>query len=311
MNFFLQMNRYFMWISLIIGVGILLGGCSSPNEETIPTPTIPLPASFDGDLAYQYVVAQMEFGPRYPGSDGHTAVKEWIQASMVGLGWEVAAEEQNFNDIKIQNILATRGIFQAEVPWIVIGAHYDTRRYADHDPDPNLRSEPVPGANDGASGVAVLMELARSLPENLSVNLTLAFFDAEDNGGINGGDWIQGSRAYAESLTTHPDFVIIVDMIGDSDQNIYLEQSSDIFLAGEIWETAENIGVDTFIFEQKYRIIDDHTPFLTLGIPAVDIIDFDYTYWHTTHDTLDKVSAESLQNVGDVLRQWLVQSFGS
>jgi Zn-dependent M28 family amino/carboxypeptidase len=305
------MNRYFVWLSLIFGMVVSLVGCASLTEEVVVTPTFPVPVSFDGELAYQLVAAQMEFGPRYPGSEGHADVKEWIQASMVDLGWDVVAEEQEFNSIKIQNITATKGGFQAEVPWVVLGAHYDTRQYADQDPDLNLRSESVPGANDGASGVAVLMALARSLPEDLSVNLTLAFFDAEDNGGIDGGEWIQGSRAYAESLTKYPDYVIVVDMIGDSDQQIYLEQSSDIFLAGEIWETAEELGVDTFIFEQKYRIIDDHTPFLELGIPAVDIIDFDYPYWHTSHDTLDKVSAESLQNIGDVLRQWLVQSFGS
>ena len=96
-------------------------------------------------------------------------------------------------------------------------------------------------------------------------------------------------------------------MVGDADQQIYRETTSDPDLMDDIWGVAEDLGKTSFINEEKYAIIDDHTPFLNAGIQAVDIIDFDYPYWHTTEDTLDKVSPESLSNVGDVLLEWLIR----
>ncbi len=189
---------------------------------------------------------------------------------------------------------------QTKLPQIIVGAHYDSRMLADQDPGPG-RNLPVPGANDGASGVAVLLELARTLPSN-SIPLALVFLDAEDNGGLNGQDWIMGSRAYVASLDFRPRAVIILDMIGDADLNIYMERNSDQRLVTEIWAQAASLGYrQYFIPTYKYSMIDDHTPFLEAGIPAVDIIDFDYPYWHTTADTPDKVSAASLQIVGEVL----------
>jgi Zn-dependent M28 family amino/carboxypeptidase len=105
-----------------------------------------------------------------------------------------------------------------------------------------------------------------------------------------------------------PRAVIIVDMVGDADLNIYKERNSDPEIMDEIWGTAKRLGYESkFIPDYKHSMLDDHTPFLEAGIPAVDIIDFDYPYWHTTQDTPDKVSAESLQVVGETLRAWLVQ----
>jgi Zn-dependent M28 family amino/carboxypeptidase len=125
---------------------------------------------------------------------------------------------------------------------------------------------------------------------------------------LPGWDWILGSSALAESLpeTKLPEAVIIVDMIGDADLNIYMERNSDGDLTREIWNTAAELGyAKSFIPEYKFAMLDDHTPFLQRGIRAVDLIDFDYPYWHTTQDTLDKVSAESLNIVGDTLYQWI------
>jgi Zn-dependent M28 family amino/carboxypeptidase len=134
----------------------------------------------------------------------------------------------------------------------------------------------------------------------------LVFFDAEDNGRIEGWDWILGSRAFVDQLAGQPDAVVIVDMIGDADLNIKMETSSTLSLVVEIWEQANALGYsDHFIPRPGYRILDDHTPFLQAGIPAVDIIDFDYPYWHTTEDTIDKISAQSLQVVGETLLAWL------
>ena len=262
------------------------------------------PELFDGQRALADVEAQVAFGPRTPGSAGHAQVQEWMRAELSAAGWDSRIQSTERLGHPIQNVIAFRG---DEPPKIILGAHYDTRMIADNDPDLGKRLEPVPGANDGASGVAVLLELARVLPED-SVPVWLVFFDAEDNGRIEGWDWILGSRAFVDELEYRPEAVVIVDMIGDADLNIYKERNSNPILTEEIWEIAAELGYEqSFIPEPKYSMFDDHTPFLEAGIPAIDIIDFDYPYWHTTGDTVDKVSAESLETVGRTLQEWIFQ----
>jgi glutaminyl-peptide cyclotransferase len=263
----------------------------------------PAPVSFDSSHAYADVQTQVAFGPRIPGTDGHVQIREWMRAELESAGWMVEVQQTERMGHPIYNIIAKRN---AKPPQIILGAHYDTRMFADNDPDTSKRNEPVPGANDGASGVVILLELARSLPKD-TVPVWLVFFDTEDNGRIEGWDWILGSRAFAEEMTVRPQAVVIVDMIGDADLNIYLEKNSNVTIRTEIWSTAKKLGYGKqFINEEKYSMEDDHTPFLEAGIPAVDLIDFDYPYWHTTQDTPDKVSAESLQAVGDTLWHWVV-----
>ena len=261
-------------------------------------------ASFDSSHAYADVQTQVAFGPRIPGSAGHAQAEAWMRAELESAGWKVEVHESERMGHPIRNIIAKRN---DEAPQIILGAHYDTRMIADNDPDTSKRSEPVPGANDGASGVAVLLELARSLPAD-TAPVWLVFFDTEDNGKIEGWDWILGSRAFAEEIPIAPRAVVIVDMIGDADLNIHLEKNSDVAIRNDIWSTAEKLGHGKqFINTEKFSMLDDHTPFLEAGIPAVDIIDFDYPYWHTTQDTPDKVSAESLQAVGDTLLNWVLE----
>jgi hypothetical protein len=260
-------------------------------------------ASFDGHRAYEDVKYQISLGPRPPGSRAHSRTIEWIVRELNQHGWSVEVQESWKMDHPIRNIVAKRG---TGTPWIVLGAHYDTRIYADQDPDPKKRILPVPGANDGASGVAVLIELARTIPESLDKQIWLVFFDAEDNGRVPSWDWILGSQAFVEQLHGTPDAAVILDMIGDADLNIYLERNSSPSLSAAIWAQAAALGhADSFIPVPKHSMIDDHTPFLNAGIPAVDIIDFDYPYWHTLGDTADKVSAESLQVVGETILAWL------
>ena len=192
--------------------------------------------------------------------------------------------------------------------WVILGAHYDSRISADQDPDLNMRHLPVTGANDGASGVAVLLELARSLPQDLDREVWLVFFDLEDQGNQEGWEWILGSRAFADSLEGKPDAVVIIDMIGDADLNLYREANSDPQLTDQIWGLADELGYSSiFINSVKFSILDDHLPFIEKGIPAIDIIDFDYPYWHTVQDTADKVSAQSLEVIGRVLHTWLTR----
>jgi Zn-dependent M28 family amino/carboxypeptidase len=257
---------------------------------------------FDGQRALSDVQTQVAFGSRMVGSEGHAKVEEWIRTELESAGWTVTVQDTQQMGHPVRNIIAKRNDTD---PQILLGAHYDTRMIADQDPDPANHTKPVPGANDGASGVAVLVELARTLPDG-TAPLWLVFFDTEDNGNIAGWDWILGSRAFVEVLQFKPRAVVVVDMIGDADLNIYLERNSDKELRTEIWNTAASLGYDkVFITQEKHSMLDDHTPFLQAGIPAVDIIDFDYPYWHTVEDTPDKISAESLQAVGRTLSTWI------
>lgn len=261
------------------------------------------PESFEGARAYEDVITQVDMGPRTPGSEGHAQIREWMRVELENSGWMVEVHETTRLGHPIYNVVAKRS---AEPPQIILAAHYDTRLVSDQDPDPAKQTEPVPGANDGASGVAVLLELARTLP-NDTAPVWLVFFDAEDNGRVDGWDWILGSRAFAEEIPVQPEAVVIVDMIGDANLNIHYEKNSDPAIRAEIWTTAAQLGHgNVFIPDEKYSMLDDHTPFVEKGIPAVDIIDFDYAYWHTTADTPDKVSPESLQAVGDTLWHWVV-----
>lgn len=256
---------------------------------------------FSGENALEYVAYQVSLGPRTISSEAHRNVRTWIINQLASAGWETEVQEYSWNSNGFYNIIGKQGNSEQ---WIVIGAHYDSRLIADRDPNAIHRTQPVPGANDGASGVAVLLELAQCLPKNLSKTIWLVFFDAEDNGNIAGYDWILGSRAFVNKLQSKPDQAIIVDMVGDRDLTLYMEQNSDKKLAETIWHVAEKMGFKEFIPYPKYRILDDHVPFLEAGVPAVDIIDFDYPYWHTSQDTLDKISARSLFIVGETLRVW-------
>ena len=263
--------------------------------------------AFDGQRAYTDVQTQVAFGPRIPGSEGHTQVQDWIREELESADWQVEIQSSESFGHPVENIVAKRGDDQ---PQIIIGAHYDSRMFADHDSDPANLSKPAPGANDGASGAAVLLGLARSLPED-TVPVWLVFFDAEDNGRIEGWDWILGSREFVRLNPVQPRAVVILDMVGDADLNIYKELNSDPTLTDSIWAVAKGLGYEKqFIPEYNHSMIDDHMPFLEAGIPAVDIIDFDYPYWHTVQDTPDKVSAGSLQAVGETVRAWVIQQSG-
>jgi Zn-dependent M28 family amino/carboxypeptidase len=285
-------------------IGLLFSALTGWYVFAFLTQPEPAPVYFDGERAYADVQTQVDFGPRIPGSDGHAQVQAWMRDELVKAGWQVEIQESTAMGHPIQNIVAKRGV---ESPEIILGAHYDTRIFADNDPDPANHDRPVPGANDGASGVAVLLELARVLPDD-TVPVWLVFFDAEDNGRIDTWDWILGSSEFVKNNPVQPRAVVIVDMIGDADLNIYKEKNSNTELTNEIWDVAQSLENNTvFIPDYKYSMIDDHTPFLRAGIPAVDIIDFDYPYWHTLQDTPDKLSAASLQAVGETLQVWVME----
>jgi Zn-dependent M28 family amino/carboxypeptidase len=253
------------------------------------------------------VVRQTEFGFRPTGSEAGWATGDWIIDRLETAGWIAEAQVFTYRGVTVRNIMG-KSAASGEKPVIILGAHYDTRRKADQDPD--NPDEPVLGANDGASGTAVLLELATSLePDKIPYQVWLAFFDAEDNGNLDGWDWIVGSTYMASQLTIDPEFVIVVDMVGDRSQELFYERNSDPGLMMEIWSVAASLGYDdAFIPAYQHAILDDHIPFARLGIPVVDIIDFDYPYWHTTGDTVDKVDETSLERVGRTLETYLENS---
>jgi Zn-dependent M28 family amino/carboxypeptidase len=244
------------------------------------------------------------------------------------LGWETSEDWHTVDFgsvlVPVRNLVANYG----DGSTIIIGAHYDSRIYASRDTDTARLQERVIGANDAGSGVGVLLELARVISQHYQPNseIRLVFFDAEDNGGIDpwpqwsqmsgigSNGWLIGSSFYVIGLdvdTENIQAMILVDMVGDMDQRFPMEGYSAQLapdLTNTIWSVAADLGYgEVFIPEVRSSITDDHLPFLQRGIPSVDIIDLDYPYWHTTEDTLDKISPESLERVGRVLQAYLEQ----
>lgn len=289
---------------LLVLLAVVTMGCRSAAA---------LPA-FDAAAAYAHVVAQCDLGFRYPGSDAGWATGDYIQAELEKQGVAVTtqvfeyAPDAQTTPVRLRNVIGKITPARAgDASVVILGAHYDTRRYADGDHDPRARATPVLGANDGGSGVAVLLELARVLDrDRLQNEVWLAFFDAEDQGRIDGWPWSVGASYMARHLEVRPDYVIIVDMVGDQQQEIYWEHNSDAALQAHLWQIAADLGYDSFFIPRvKHSIMDDHIPFVQQGVAAVDIIDLDYPYWHTTQDTPAKVELESLRRVGHVLQTLL------
>jgi len=288
---------------MLMAVVVSTVGCS----EATATPVLDEPPApvekrrFDGERAYQYTLDQCEIGPRPAGSNAGWATGEYILTALEKLGWQTETQEFQYRGVRLRNIVGKRG----RGPVVILGAHYDTRPVADR--DPQYANEPMVGGNDGASGVAVLLELADVLAQyELENEVWLAFFDAEDRGRIDGWPFAVGSAYMAENLTVVPDWVIVVDMVGDRDQQLYYEGNSDPELRERLWAIAAELGYRQFVPGVGYTLVDDHVPFGNAGIPAVDIIDFRYPYWHTVQDTCDKVDARSLERVGRVLEEFVL-----
>lgn len=302
-----MLKRGSRWLLCGLAVLVIAAGAVAATRawraqtRPLPTPT-PTPLVFDGQVAYRRVLEQCGFGPRPTGSPNNRLLGDYLIATLRGLGWQVETRDFTYKGVEGRNIVARRG----QGPLVILGAHYDTRPYADHDP-PATRGQYILGANDGGSGVAVLLELARVLDmERVPYEVRLLFFDAEDRGNLDGWPFSVGAAEYARSLDVAPECVIVVDMVGDADQSFYWDGNSDPQLNEELWQLAADLGYgEHFVPQVRWTMIDDHLPFAQRGWKAVDIIDFDYPYWHTTQDTADKVSAASLERIGRVLETWL------
>jgi hypothetical protein len=274
----------------------------------------------DGERAQARVVHQVAAGPRVPGTEAHARILDWMEAELTRLGGRVG--RQAFTDTTLGRPLALTNLVArfgpearragAAAADLVLCAHWDSREWADEDPDPVLARQPVPGANDGASGVAVLLEVAELMSRRTPrVVVDLVFFDGEDQGAPGDpGGFCLGSRHYAARLAgqAKPRAAFLFDMVGDSDLRIHPEvQSAEraANLVALVLEAARATGARSFHPEPRHVITDDHVPLLEAGIPAVVVIDFDYPAWHTHRDLPDQTSAASLAEVARVAA-WLV-----
>lgn len=269
--------------------------------------------SFNATRAFADLTTQCGFGSRVPNSDAHSKAEEFLFNSLKGTTDLCRRQPFTYFDslsgqtLVLANIIASYN--QSADRRIMLCAHWDSRPRSDFDPDSTKRSLPILGANDGASGVAILLELGRIFQKNPPpVGVDLVLFDGEDwglNGSENEEGWFLGSKFFAQNLKGYrPRFAILLDMVGDSDLHIYREGISQKY-SGEIndyvWEIAKEDHATAFVDSLKHTVSDDHVPLLSNGIKAIDIIDFDYPYWHTQADTPDKCSPQSLETLAKVL----------
>ncbi len=267
---------------------------------------------FDGQRAFGYLEQQMQFGPRIPGTPGHERTGDWLLQRLRATADTVQVQAithvtRRGDTLHLRNFFAR--FRPAATERILLLAHWDTRPHADQSANLGQQRLPVPGANDGASGVALLLGVADALkakPPAAGVDLLLV--DGEDYGDFatDSNDVLIGSRRFAAHQPPGypPLFAVLFDMVADKDQQFYYEGNSQAFapeVVDRVWHTAADLGYRRiFIPGVKHTLIDDHVALQKGGIHAIDVVDFDYAYWHTTEDTIDKVSAASLQVVGDV-----------
>ncbi len=282
-------------------LGVLFAACAAS----------PPPRPFDGAQALRYAEVQLAFGPRIPGTPGHAAASRWLDSLLTARADTLIVQRWTHttttgDSLPLQNFIARFN--PAAQERLLFLAHWDTRPRSDG-PTAGEARGPVPGANDGASGVAVLLSVADALgdaPPAIGVDLLLV--DGEDYGLFpEKVDVLIGSRYYAANQPPGPKprYAVLLDMVGDRDLAIYQEGYSLIAapdVVETVWETARDIGHGgIFLRSSKHTMEDDHVPLQQAGIRAINIIDFDYPYWHTVDDTIDKISAASLQVVGEVV----------
>jgi hypothetical protein len=268
------------------------------------SPSLAGQRAFDAERAYRDLLRQCEFGPRVPGTESHAECALWLARSLYECAGELSLQAFlttiDERPLHLTNVIATFN--RPGAGHVLLCAHWDTRPRADRDPDPANRAQPVPGANDGASGVAVLLEIARALKaQPPRQRVTIVLFDGEDYGPTADRMFL-GSRFFAEGFAGPPvSWGVLLDMVGDRDLRIPVERASQQSapkIVDRVWQAAERVGAAAFVREAGQRVMDDHVFLLRKGIPCIDVIDFDYPYWHTIADTPDKCSPESLGQVG-------------
>ncbi len=296
---------------VLLCVMTLLGGCERGNGAVPSGP-------FNGEKALAYAKEIFDFGPRVPGTEAHRKAGDWIATQMRARADTVIEQRwthrlANGDSIPEHNILAR--FSPRATDRILYITHWDSRPVSESAKTEAERKLPVPGANDGASGVGLLMEIADLLKQKpSSYGVDLLFVDGEDYGtfGPPDVDVLIGSTYFADHLPSpdyRPLFGVLFDMIGDADLKI-MQETNSIDKADEVvmrvWKTAADLGyANYFVPQSTYAITDDHVPLLARGLHVIDVIDLEYPWHHTPQDTMDKISAHSLKVVGDVAWQLL------
>jgi hypothetical protein len=280
------------------------------------------PVAFDGKRAMKYLKSICDIGPRMSGTKGMRLQQELIKKHFEDLGFKVtyqtfkARQNSVQQEIEFTNIIVS---FQPEKKRrVILCSHYDTRPIADQEPDPRKWRETFVSANDGGSGVAMLMELAHHMKDlKTNVGVDFVFFDGEEyiwnTKGKNKDVYFIGSKYFAKTWKETKDrctysAAILLDMTAGKDLRLFVEVNSYRYypeLCREVWAIAREQKAKAFIGEWKHEVQDDHLALQKVGIPAIDIIDFDYEHWHRLTDTPEACSAESFEQVAGVLSVWL------
>jgi Zn-dependent M28 family amino/carboxypeptidase len=316
-----QIAILFTFAALFLFTQCKQDGKSKNEEQIVEAKPINVP-KFNADSAYQYVKAQLDFGPRTPGTDEHAACADWLVSKLKSYGAKVTVQTfpatvytgEKFTG---KNIIAQFNPTYAKR--VILAAHYDTRHIADHDPDD--KDNPILGADDGASGVGVLLEIARQIQEQpINMGIDIILFDLEDYGNDGPGDntltWALGAQFW--SANPHKrgyraSYGILLDMVGAKDAKFPREAISYTYakdVQDKIWKLAAKMGrKDIFLNKRSKGVTDDHYFVNTVaGIPMVDIIGINEktktgfgAHWHTQGDNIDVISAETLNHVGQVV----------
>ena len=323
------MNYKYFLFAIVLS---FLSACSfaSHSEKTKQDDTIVrVVPTFNPDSAYQYVKAQCDFGPRVPGTEAHTACLQYFveQFSRFGADTVIVQEGESMiydgTKMPIRNVVASYGLGKPNR--VMICAHWDSRPFADNDINPDNRRKAIIGANDGASGVGVMMELARQLGQkNAAVGVDLILFDLEDWGApdweqskLSDGGWALGSKYWASRPHIpgyQAQFAILLDMVGAQGAQFYREYFSDQYaswVVDRVWNKATDLGLaHVFVNQRGGGVTDDHVNVNRAGIPCIDIIQFQTDtetgfgdYWHTHNDDMRNIDPLTLDAVGRVLME--------
>tara|TARA_Y100001960_G_C14668889_1_gene824851 strand:+ start:206 stop:1096 length:891 start_codon:yes stop_codon:yes gene_type:complete len=272
---------------------------------------------FNGDNAFIYIKEQCAFGPRFPGSEAHSNLVKYLHNHFTIYADSVQIFSDSINHpftnqkIGIKNLLIKHNINATER--YLFMAHFDTRDRADKDHNVDKKHLPIMGANDGASGVALLMELSKYINQNQlnNIGVDILLVDAEDMGRPgNKDEWGLGTQSFVKNYKgLLPKYAICVDMIADKNPIFKIEGFSYQYakdLVYEIWTLANNLGYKEFVWQLSPPIYDDHFYYFQgTAVPSIDIIDFDYPHWHTIDDTIENCSPKGLHIVGNVLLEFI------
>lgn len=303
-----------------------IGGTGDSDSSTIATeiPEVEKAQLFNADSAFFYLARQVAFGPRVPNTIPHQLTADLLSSELKRHGAEVIEQRAQLKAFD-GTILNARNIFGQFNPEAtdrtLLVAHYDCRPWADQDPDPEKQKLPVDGANDGASGVAVLLEIARQLSlNNSNAGVDILFVDAEDWGTDNNDEsWAMGARYFVNNPIKpgySPSEVIVADMVGGRDATFpieYFSQQNSPDLTARIWQSAAQLGhANRFPASIGSAVTDDHVEFIKAGIPAVDIIEYHPNngfnpHWHTSTDNLENIDRETLKVVGETIMLYLLR----